>query len=414
MATVNFYYRSKKEKSKLTIKLRFSHNKVNYAKTVKTPILTTLYVWCRVHKKNIKDAELRKEVFDLKSQLYELENFILAEYENEKVKQKLTNQNWLEDKIERFYNPNQEIPIFLLDYIDYYLDMRRNEIKPHLCQKLQGLKKKLEIFEKQQNHRYKIEEIDEKFGTNFIDFLINNKYSSSYIKKQLTYIKQVCNHAYYNGLKISRQLKKINFKLNDAPKIYLNFNELELIENYVFNRENLNITRDWLLISAFTGQRISDFMRFNKEMIRTERGKEIIEFTQKKTGKFMTIVLHDKILKILKRNDGDFPKKLPYSKYNKYLKIVCKKAKIDQLTKGRKAVNISDTDKPLYRNIDGEYPKFELISSHVGRRSFATNFYGIAPTTYLINATGHSTENQFLKYIGKSNKDIALELGEYF
>jgi hypothetical protein len=50
----------------------------------------------------------------------------------------------------------------------------------------------------------------------------------------------------------------------------------------------------------------------------------------------------------------------------------------------------------------------------VGRRSFATNFYGKIPTTYLIYITGHSTEAMFLNYIGKSNKDLALEVSDYF
>jgi len=54
------------------------------------------------------------------------------------------------------------------------------------------------------------------------------------------------------------------------------------------------------------------------------------------------------------------------------------------------------------------------VTSHIGRRSFATNFYGIIPTSYLIYTTGHSTEAMFLNYIGKSNKDIALEMAKYF
>ena len=55
-----------------------------------------------------------------------------------------------------------------------------------------------------------------------------------------------------------------------------------------------------------------------------------------------------------------------------------------------------------------------LLFSHVGRRSFATNYYGDIPTSYLIYVTGHSSEIMFLNYIGKSNKDMALELTKYF
>lgn len=66
------------------------------------------------------------------------------------------------------------------------------------------------------------------------------------------------------------------------------------------------------------------------------------------------------------------------------------------------------------RNTFGTYPKFELVTSHIGRRSFATNYYGKIATTFLINITGHSSETMFLNYIGKSNKDMALEMAQMF
>ena len=68
----------------------------------------------------------------------------------------------------------------------------------------------------------------------------------------------------------------------------------------------------------------------------------------------------------------------------------------------------------IFRKQSGTYKKHELVTSHIGRRSFATNFYGTIPTTFLIYITGHSTESMFLNYIGKSNKDLALEITKYF
>jgi hypothetical protein len=60
------------------------------------------------------------------------------------------------------------------------------------------------------------------------------------------------------------------------------------------------------------------------------------------------------------------------------------------------------------------FPKYELITSHVGRRSFATNNYGRIPTALLINVTGHATEAMFLEYIGKTETEKAKQLAEYF
>ena len=155
-------------------------------------------------------------------------------------------------------------------------------------------------------------------------------------------------------------------------------------------------------------------MRFTTDMIRTENGKHLIEFTQKKTEKTMTIPVHKKVFEIIEANGGKFPKKLQDQKYNGYLKEVCKIAEVNEPTKGRKSINIGTKENPVYRYKTDVYLKHELISSHVGRRSFATNFYGKIPTTYLIYITGHSTEAMFLNYIGKSNKDLALEVSDYF
>jgi len=116
----------------------------------------------------------------------------------------------------------------------------------------------------------------------------------------------------------------------------------------------------------------------------------------------------------LKPTAGSSQRRLQDQKYNGYLKEVCKIAEVNEPTKGRKLINIGTKENPVYRYKTDVYLKYELISSHVGRRSFATNFYGKIPTTYLIYFTGHSTEAMFLNYIGKSNKDLALEVSDYF
>lgn len=169
-------------------------------------------------------------------------------------------------------------------------------------------------------------------------------------------------------------------------------------------------------------------MRFTKDMIRYEKNKDgilkpFIEFTQIKTDKIMTVALHPKVIEILEKRNGNFPKVISDPKYNLYIKQVCRIAKITEMTKGSKLndLNKDETEKnkekddvKQYRKELGTFPKWELITSHIGRRSFATNFYGTIPTTYLMNVTGHSTEQMFLTYLGKSNKDLAMELTNYF
>jgi integrase len=154
-------------------------------------------------------------------------------------------------------------------------------------------------------------------------------------------------------------------------------------------------------------------MRFTKSQIRIEEGKHLIEFTQKKTGKLMTVPLHKKVLGILNKRNGNFPPSQTDQKYNDYIKKVGRIAKLTNKVKGSKKIETEPNSKKFRKKTD-MFEKCELITSHIGRRSFATNFYGQIPTTYLIYVTGHSTENMFLNYIGKSNKDLAMELTKYF
>ena len=105
--------------------------------------------------------------------------------------------------------------------------------------------------------------------------------------------------------------------------------------------------------------------------------------------------------------------KISDQKYNDYIKDVCELAELNELVKGSKLVETEPKSR-MFRKKTATYKKWQLVTSHIGRRSFATNFYGKIPTTYLIYVTGHSTEAMFLNYIGKSNKDLAMEMTKYF
>ena len=132
-----------------------------------------------------------------------------------------------------------------------------------------------------------------------------NKYAPNTIATAFKFIKAVCNHAGYNGNKISPQLKGVSKAFVSKDVLHLNFEELNIIEKISSEKltDSLDNTRDWLLISCYTGQRLSDFMRFVPEMITGDN----INFTQKKTGKNMTIALHPKVIEILAKRNGQFP-----------------------------------------------------------------------------------------------------------
>lgn len=359
--------------------------------------------------KNIHYSNLNSELVALKSNL-------LKHYNSTNGKL-IINTQWLKD----FLNPeievieSKKIPNNLVEYIDFYLEYRKHEIQEASRKKFNVVKHKMERFQIKRKKIIKIIDIDDSFKNEFVEYYKFEGYAQNTMQRELVFIKTFCKHARYLGIETHPQLDNLRLDRAKGEKIYLSFEELQKIENIENGKlsESLENARDWLIISCYTGQRVSDFLRFTKEMIRIENDKYLLEFTQQKTNKIMTIPLHKKVLEILQKRNNEFPYSISDQKYNDYIKKVCQAAELNNEILGSK-IKETKPKSGIYRKKTATYKKYELVSSHIGRRSFATNFYGKIPTTYLIYVTGHSTETMFLTYIGKSNKDIAMELTNYF
>ena len=416
MASVNFLYRSTKEKSNLNLRLLFRNNRKDYVFGAKTNIEISKYYWSKQHKKKSKDIDITNKQTDINNELNKIENYVLNAFNSVNIE--TINKEWLQTQIDYYYNPPKQeksIPTDLINYIDFYINYRKHELKNASVKKFNVIKNKIIRFEKYRKKQILIKEVNDSFKNEFVIYCKNEIYSQNTIQRELAIIKTFCKHARFLGIETHPQLDSLRLDKAKVEKIYLTFEDLTKIENISKNQltDSLDNAKDWLIISCYTGQRISDFMRFTDEQIRIENDKPLLEFTQKKTGKNMTVPLHPKVLEILKKRKGKFPYKISDQKYNDFIKTVCELAEINELTKGSKLVE-TETDSKVYRKKTGMYKKYDLVTSHIGRRSFATNFYGTIPTTFLIYITGHSTESMFLNYIGKSNKDLALEITKYF
>ncbi|WP_298266052.1 phage integrase SAM-like domain-containing protein [uncultured Lutibacter sp.] len=410
MATINLLIQSKKDPATIYIRLRdgkildikaktnYHINPIDWDKSRQRPLKKLL--------KDIKYANLETDLLALKSNL-------LMEYNKAKGNDTINSQ-WLKD----FINPPKEEEKFsdrLVEYIDTYIDFKKNDVAKATIVKCNVIKQLLIRYEKHIGSSLLINDINNDFKRSFEKYCLNEGYAKNTTAKNIRYIKSFCKHAKSNGIETHPQLDSLKTKYYKVDHIYLSEAEIKKIEKLKVDEltDGLKNAKDWLLISCYCGQRVSDFMRFKKSMIRYEENKKgklkpLLEFTQVKTGKVMTIPLHKKIMRILENYDGEFPKKISDQRYNEHIKKVCEKAKIKVLTLGTK-FNRESKQKETKK-----YPKWELVTSHIGRRSFATNNYGKIPTSFLMHMTGHTTEKMFLTYIGKSNKDIAMELTKYF
>jgi len=416
MASVNFLYRSTKENANLNLRFLFRHNEKDYVFGAKTKIEVSKHYWAKQHKKKSKDIEITNLQTEINNELNKIEKYILKAFNS--VNPETIDKDWITSQIDHYYSPPEKTDLLtteLVKYFEYYIECKKTKTAVGTQRKYNSTLRLLERYQKEKKVTIQIIDVNESFKYDLEKYCIKNNYAQNTISKFFKTIKGVCKHANYNGVETSHQLSGFKIDQHKVEKIYLTFDDLTKIENIDERKltNNLKNARDWLIISCYTGQRISDFMNFTAEQIRIEDGTHLIEFTQKKTGKNMTVPLHPKALEILKKRKGKFPYKISDQKYNGFIKTVCELAEIIEPTKGSKIVE-TEKDSKIFRKQLGVYKKHELITSHVGRRSFSTNFYGKIPTSLLINMTGHSNESMFLNYIGKRNKDLALEITKYF
>ncbi|MCO5267917.1 MAG: site-specific integrase [Brumimicrobium sp.] len=413
MARVNFQYRSNKKIA--FIEVRFSyHDEAGKRKHLGTRAQYEIEKeYFDKWKKNgdFSDIDKSNKLTDIKrevSGLYSnLRGYILNAYKNESG---AIDKDWLKNVVDEYYNPKEEteLPTKLLPYFDYFLSLKEREVKTGTLRKWKVVRNKIARFEKDKRKKYFIKDVNSNFLKSFQEWSIKNEYENSTTNRNFRDIKAVCTHARTRGVEVSNEIDYLSSNLKKEKKfiITLSIDELERIHRLNGLPNYLDNAKDWLLISCYTGQRISDFMRFNTDMIRTEQGRKFIDITQEKTGKNVSIPLLPIVQKTLDKRNEKFPHAISHVKYNEYIKEVCKLAKIDEVIEGKKEIK---TDKGNRRKEIGFYPKYELITSHTGRRSFATNFYGKLPTSFLKDITAHSTESMLLNYIGKTSKDTAIE-----
>ncbi len=416
MPALTYQYRSNKDNASLEARLSFTHSGKRYSFYTRSKVEVSRSFWKEyqdgINFRDVVKSNRKKEVED---HTRDLRNYVLNEFD--KAQTSAIDKDWLKNTVHTYYYPPEPdtfevIPYSLLGYWDYYLNIRKHELSNVEQNKFKVTKHKLERYEKETAQNIEIRDIKDDFKNDFIEYCQSENYSQNTIKKDLALIKRVCNHAKMKGVLVSPELDNLKIKSEKTPKIYLSFVELQKIKELQGLTDYLDNARDWLIISCYTGQRVSDFMRFTSKMLRREKGATFLDITQVKTGKIVTIPVLPEVVELLDKRNGQFPRPISDQRYNEWIKEVCRRAKIDKNISGRLATNLNPDGDTQIRNVLGEYEKWRLVTSHIGRRSFATNYYGKIPTSYLKNITGHGTETMLLSYIGKSSKDTAFEAYE--
>lgn len=416
MATLKFLLQSKSENAPIYLRLSISRGNIFYRKT-------GLSINHKNWSSNIGlPKQTSAENKNLSTRLQKLKTFVSDKLNNADLENETINGDWLKFQIDLFFervteNKKSELITDAIQDIINNADTRKNGkgglgISKSRINSYKSLKNI--ISEYQGTKKYKIKEVNIKFAKDFLKYLINEKkYQVSYATKKIADLKTVCFDAEVNGIPVHYQLKKIDStKPTNENIIYLSNAELTKIENADLSTDALKNVRKWLLLGCNIGQRGSDLLNINESNFVNRNGLQVIELKQKKTGKNVTIPVLETTKKIL---ENGLPYKISIQKFNKQVKTVCKLAGINEIIKGGLIETTKEGEGNKHkRKINGKYPKWQLIGSHVCRRSFASNLYGTLPTPLIMQITAHSTEKMLLNYIGKQGLDYAQQIADFY
>lgn len=267
-------------------------------------------------------------------------------------------------------------------------------------QKMKTQKKVLEEFD----HDISFEKFNEQYLSNYQRYLEGKNHKNSTISKELAALKWFLKWAMKKGYTKSGEFEKFKPKIKNVQKkiIFLNKSELKRFTEYEIptDKSYLEKIRDVFLFQCFTGLRYSDVFNLKRSDVKDG----YLEITTLKTADNLIIELNSYSRKLLNKYiDVEFEhnKALPVisnQKMNDYLKELAELAEIDEL--------VTQTYFKGNERIEEVLPKYSLISTHAGRRTFVCNALSLGiPPQVVMKWTGHSDYKAMKPYI-----DIADEI----
>lgn len=283
---------------------------------------------------------------------------------------------------------------------------KQNEWTHATYQKFDALENHLKKFREDRREKLKKKKFeltfsyfDEEGLLNFVEFLSKvKKMKNTSIDKQLDFLRWFFRWALAKRFHDVNDFETFRPKLKKTQNrvVFLTKDELEKLKKYVApeDRKNLERVRDVFLFQCCTGLRYSDV--FNLRRCDVHEGH--IDVTTIKTNDTLRIELNEESKCILDRYSNitfEKDKALPVisnQKMNDSLHDLCKLAGINEMVR-----------KTYFRGkerIDEIKPKWELVGTHTGRRTFICHALSMGiPPEIVMKWTGHSDYKAMKPYI---------------
>lgn len=317
-------------------------------------------------------------------------------------------QEILKRKIDNTPEPAKpiEIKLTFLKFIEQYIEETKAVRKHETIKAYKTTFNHLINYSRLYDKKVDFENIDIDFYYGFTDYISKDLGNAkNTVAKHIKTIKSFLNEATDRGLNQNLSFRTKSFKkvTEQVDKIYLTIDEIQKIYELDLSKtKTREFVRDLFVISCYSGLRYSDFIRIRKEDIKDGR----MHIRTAKTDQKVVIPIAPIVGEIFKKYNYNLPKEISNQKMNQILKEIGEMAELNE------DVVITKTEGG--RRIQKIFKKFELISAHCGRRSFATNAYKSGMHSIsIMKITGHTSEKTFLGYIRISQEENAELLSEH-
>ena len=424
MATINFRIKSKSNPSPIYI--RFRDKKIFDIET-KTGLLINPIFWDipKQRIRNVIDVPNRNEINE---KIAKLPIQIIDAYNQAYLSGEIITKIWLDKVISAFFNRPEltnsgaidETKIYFSTYAQDWIDNKAKTFKVsankymddttkgHYQQVLNNFK------EFEGKNKVKLADLSNDLLDKFSIYLSDDKgYAEKTTKRKIGRIKFFCQRAESENLAINKNYKERIFVKEEETEYkqpYLNEEEIKNIFKFDFSHDEvMDNVRDNFVIGLWTGLRVSDFLT-RLDVSNIEDG--FIKIKTMKTKTKVTIPIHSQVAAILKKRNGNLPSKISEQKFNDKIKIIAQLCDIDEEMIG--GVVKVDPKTKIKRKVIDTYKKYELVTSHICRRSFATNLFGKVPNKTIMDLCGWANEEMLFNYNKQTKMESALVLKKHW
>ena len=313
------------------------------------------------------------------------------------VKEAFNNRYGQNEKIELASADTSNVPSNFYEAFDDFVRVcgRQNDWTHSTFEKFAAVKNHLKNFRSELSFDF----FDEEGLTEYVQYLREvREMRNSTIGKQLSFLKWFLRWSFKQGMHSNNAYDAFKPKLKDTQKkiIFLTWEELNRLREFKIppTKQALERVRDVFLFQCFTGLRYSDVFNLRRSDIKGDH----IEVTTVKTSDSLIIELNDHSRAILEKykdvefeNDRALPV-ITNQKMNDYLKELAELAEINE--------PVRQTYYKGNERIDEVTPKYALLGTHAGRRTFICNALALGiPPQVVMKWTGHSDYKVMKPYI---------------